>query len=176
MANKSQQQNLFSNNTLFQDNAAASFFATNNPIEDEKFDKQKWLNDVDSDLILENIDNTAQNKVVKINLKLKALERTLLRLDEELKILQLFNLEKDKDKRAELYCLKENLIQQISNLKEEKKKFGFFYILAAYTNDRITYENIKCIYDRVKKFSIKYINLGLEYLKSRDEFKSLFKR
>ena len=177
MSKNQNTKNLFAtNNTLFGNSDSFSLFTTTSPISDDKCDKQKWLNDVDSSLILENIDNTAKNRVVKIKLKIKTLEKTLDRVDEELKILQLFNLDKDKEKRAELSGLKENLKKQIYELKEEKKKFGVFYIISAYTNNKVTYENLKKYVDVALDCSSKYLNIGIEYIKNRTEFKSFFKR
>lgn len=166
MRNSQQQENMFGSSSIFNGGEQNFFHTAESPINSEKNDKQGWINDVDSSLILENIDKTAQNRVVKINLKLKTLEKTLYKISEELKVLQLFNLEEDKAKREQMLLLKRNIESQIADLKEEKKKFGIFYIISAYTNNKITYENLSQLAKTLVFLAKKYFYIALDYLKN----------
>lgn len=158
MNNQQEQNNMFTTGSIFNNIDSNMFITNENPIEsNHKADKQTCINDLDSSLILENVDKTAKNRVVKIDLKLKTLEKTLYRISEELKLLELFNLASDKDKRAELIRIKSTIERQIEDLKLEKRKFGLFYILSSYTNNKLSYEiflkYFNIVYNFVKKYS-----------------------
>ena len=173
MSNKQKQENMFGASSIFKDVEHNFFLSTESPITSSKNDKQAWINDIDSSLILENVDKTAQNRVVKINLKLKTLEKTLGRISEELKVLQLFNLEEDKIKREQMMLLKQNIESQIESLKEEKKKFGIFYIISAYTNNKITYENLSLYLRKIIVLIQKYSSMVFNYLANNIYVKKL---
>jgi len=175
VSNNQQQANMFGSSSIFNDIEQNFFSAAENPIPSEKSDKQSWINDVDSSLILENIDRTAQNRVVKINLKLKTLEKTLSKVSEELKVLQLFNLDEDKVKREQMLILKQNIENQIISLKEEKKKFGIFYIISAYTNNKVTYEKLCKLANSIAFIARKYFYILLDYARKNAYVQKLLK-
>ena len=74
----------------------------------------------------ENIDKTTKNKAVRLNLKINTLEKNLTKVNEELELMKILNLDKDKSKREQLSKFKAYLELQITSLKAEKKRFGVF--------------------------------------------------
>ena len=171
---------------MFEKNSSNLFFqpfsnpiVQNENISEDKSENSKFLNDVDSSLIMENIDNSAKNRVVKINLKIKTLEKNLTKISEELKILELFNLDKDKDRREELNKLMQNILKQIENLKSEKAKYGIIYILAAYTNNKINIENTELFISRcvnsIKKYYLLFKHFVINFMKKYKFISDLFK-
>ena len=74
-----------------------------------------------------------------------------------------------------MLLLKQNIESQIEALKEEKNKFGIFYIISAYTNNKITYENLSQLLSKIVILFKKYFSLMLHYLANNIYIKKLFK-
>ena len=114
---------------LLNNSASSSFFITENnafatvPVKKTQ-PKQKLINDFDSDLILEKIDKTVENKAVRINLKINAIKKNLTLVNEDLGLIDLLKLDKDEKKRKELLVLKEYLEENEDSmfLKDKSRK------------------------------------------------------
>ena len=173
---KSQNKNLFSTNNIFDNNLFASegnAFATNPANKTNKNDKV--INDFDSSLILENVDLTAKNKAVKINLKINTLEKELARVTEQVELLCLLNLDRDKKKREKFIERKEYIEKQLKQLKDERKNYGIFYSLADFMREKINTINFKKFIDKQLPTIKKIFSSVLVPIKTLRNRSSLFR-
>ncbi|MFA6989282.1 MAG: hypothetical protein WC197_04350 [Candidatus Gastranaerophilaceae bacterium] len=88
---------------------------------------RKRINDFDSRLILENAQNTMNNQSLKIELKISSTEKEFQKVDDQIRLLELLNLDYDKERLADLYKTKKIIEKQITSLKDEYKKMGLIY-------------------------------------------------
>ena len=88
---------------------------------------RKRINDFDSRLILENAQNTVNNQSLKIELKITSTEKELQKVYDQIRLLELLDLDYDKQRLDDLYSAKEILEKQITSLKDEYKKMGLIY-------------------------------------------------
>ena len=156
MFKKEKKKNIFDDVSLFGATSKKMSFAQKGASVPICAKNDKSINDFDSSLILENIDLSAKNKAVKINLKINALERELARITEQVELMCLLNLDRDKQKR-EKYIERKNYIEkQLKQLKEERKNYGVFYSLADFLREKINLAKAKKFFDSrqllVKKF------------------------
>ena len=173
MVKRQEKKNIFDNVSLFDSSA---FLDKQNISTQSAFTcKQKTINDFDSSLILENIDKTAKNKAVKINLRINTLEKNLAKVSEELELIKLLNLEKDKDKREQLTKLKKNLELQITNLKKERKNFGILYSMTGFLEEKIYIKSIINVILTLCLKMRKYYFRVFDFLKNKKIFHSIFK-
>ena len=169
LENNLKKKNLFDSVSIFGSSLLPpkSQFSTAN-IEPQPASKQKMINDFDSFLILENIDKTVKNRAVKINLKINALERNLSRIKEEYDLLKLLNLEKDVKRRNELAQFKDYLEQQLTSLKDERRRFGVWYFISGFFAEKIDYDALKSSFNNLKDEIRKYDKAAISFLKSKD--------
>lgn len=88
---------------------------------------RKRINDFDSSLILENAQKTVNNQSLKIELKISSTEKELEKVNDQIYLLELLNLDFDKERLSDLYKTKTILEKQIMLLKDEYKKMGLIY-------------------------------------------------
>ena len=168
MDNNTAKNNLFENASIFRSDNAPKNNVVDFSVKAGASKKQKMINDFDSFLILENIDKTVKNKAVRINLKINALERNLGRINEELDLLKLLNLEKDVKRREELSDFKAHLEKQIDSLKLEKKRFGVWYFISGFFAEKVDYEALKTTFVTLKDEIKKYDKAAISFLKSKN--------
>lgn len=112
---------------------------------------------------MENIDKTTKNKAVRLNLKINTLEKNLARINEQLELIQLLNLDEDKVKKAQLERFKSYLELQISKLKSERQKFGVLYCIQGFFGEKIDISKFKnsCIktFSTLKNKILKFLKL-----------------
>ena len=112
---------------------------------------------------MENIDKTTKNKAVRLNLKINTLEKNLARINEQLELIQLLNLDEDKVKKAQLERFKSYLELQISKLKSERQKFGVLYCIQGFFGEKIDISKFKnsCIktFSTLKNKILKFLML-----------------
>jgi len=167
-----QTNNIFHNTNLFDTGAFQNTLSTT---ADSKIEQKKLINDFDSDLILENIDKTTKNKAVRLNLKIKTLERNLANINEQLELILLLNLDKDKDKKEQLSRFKTYLEFQIEKLRNEKKKFGLIYSVNGFLDEKIDTEAFKmCFLKLINLFNVIF-SKAAHFLKNNEILKSGFK-
>jgi len=159
--NTTKQAKLFTKANLFGSNSGASTTFTS-PI--DHVSQQKCINDFDSSLILENIDKTTKNKAVRLNLKINTLEKNLTKVNEELELMKILNLDKDKSKREQLSKFKAYLELQITSLKAEKKRFGVFYSISGFIDENIDLKYFFKVKNYIMPYFKKYYNLVLNYV------------
>lgn len=135
----------------------------------------KSINDFDSSLILENIDLSAKNKAVKINLKIIALEKELAKITEQVELMCLLNLDKDKQKKEKFMQRKARIEKQLSELKTERKNYGAFYTIADFAQEKIKFNKFKNSFDNYLPLIKKYYALILNSLKSLKNYNSIFR-
>ena len=136
---------------------------------------QKIIDDFDSSLILENIDKTAKNKAVQINLKINTLRKNLSKVTEQLELINLLNLDKDKSQKEKLTDIKSYLEFQIQNLEIERKNFGVIYSVSGFVEEKVDIDSIVSTLLKIRLFTQKYYRIIYNYLKSLNVQNSLFK-
>lgn len=137
MLKKEKNKNIFGETNTFKKSDNIFDSLQNNSATSIPMTKQKMINDFDSALILENIDKNVKNKAVKINLKIKTLEKELDKITEQLELIKLLNLEKDKSRKEKLEENKKYIENQLNNLIAERKNFGIYYSIIAFINSKI---------------------------------------
>ena len=141
----------------------------------KNFLHQKIIDDFDSSLILENIDKTAKNKAVQINLKINTLKKNLAKVSEQLELINLLNLDKDKSKKQKLTDIKAYLEFQIQNLEIERKNFGVIYSISGFVEEKVDIDSIVSASLKIYLFSKKYYQIFCNYIKSLKLQNTLFK-